>query len=325
MLGLATATVVRCVVGAVAMVWVCPEGLVRPRPSWRLIKPLVGFGIRFQAVDANWVLRDQALNASVGAISGLGTLGLWVLARRLLEVPFLIFQSLWRVSFPTMSRLLADKEDVAPLVERAVGIAAVGTGFVLSGLTGSAAGLVPGLFGEQWRGASVILPGACLGLLISGCVSVATQGYLFAVGDATSVLRSGLLQTAACFAVTLPLLPVLGAVAIGIGCCAGSVAEAVVLTRATSRRIPVRLLRPLLAPVVVAVCSAAVGWAVDVREGATLWSGVLGGGCAVMLFAVGLALSDRRRLSGTFRFAAEAVRAAASRRQPVEAGGPSGG
>jgi O-antigen/teichoic acid export membrane protein len=312
-LGLATATVVRALVAAIAMAWACPEGLVRPRLSLATVKPLLAFGVRFQSVDATWLMRDQALNASVAATSGLSALGLWVLARRLMEVPYLIFQSLWRVSFPTMSRLLSEEEDVAPLVERAVSVSAVGTGFVLTGLAAGASGLVPGLFGERWQAASAIVPWACLGLAIGGCISVATQGYLYAIGDASSVLRSVILQTVVWFGVTLPLLPVVGVVALGMGWFASSVAEALVLGRATSRRIPVRLVRPLLGPVAVGLFSALIGRAVDVRMGSDLLSGVLGGGCAMALFAAGMAVSNRRQLRDAYRFATGSVRAALPR------------
>ncbi|MEU6354138.1 oligosaccharide flippase family protein [Streptomyces sp. NPDC047072] len=312
--GLATATVVRALAGGTTMAWACPEGLVRPRCSFLLVRPLLGFGLRFQAVDATLLVRIQALNGSIAAISGLSTLGLWVLAGRLMQVPDLVFQALWRVSFPTMSRLVAQKEDVVCLVERALRIAAVGTGLVLTGLTGAAAGLVPGVFGEQWKEASTIIPGACLALAIGGCVSVATQGYLYAIGDATAVLRAALVQAGLWFAVALPLLPLIGPVSIGIGWGVSAVAEAVVLGRAATRRLRVSLIRPLLVPVATGVCSASVGWMIAEREGADLRSGTLGGACAVALFVVCMAVLDRPALRETWRFAVASMRAA-SRRQ----------
>jgi Polysaccharide biosynthesis protein len=135
--GLASATVAMRVAAALIMIRVSPVGLVRPRFHWSRIRPLIGFGVRFQATSATWLVRDQGLNAAIAAIASISTLGLWSLARRLLEVPFLLFDSLWRVSFPTMSQLMAAKSDVAPLIERAVGMAAVGGGVVLVGLAGS--------------------------------------------------------------------------------------------------------------------------------------------------------------------------------------------
>jgi O-antigen/teichoic acid export membrane protein len=266
-----------------------------------------------QAAAATWLVRDQGLNAAIAVIANVSTLGLWSLARRLMEVPSLLFESLWRVSFPAMSQLTPAKEDVAPLIERAVGMAAVGTGVILTGLAGSAPGLIPGLFGEQWRAASNVIPGACLGLGIGGSVSVATVGYLYAVGDASAVLRASIFQTIVLFGVTLPLLPLLGVSAIGLGWFISSTVEAVVLGRATLKWSRVRLVRPLLAPVGMGSLSAGVGWLVALLGGADLLSGVAGGVCSVLCFQAGLLLLCRERLYDTYRFVVGSMRAAALR------------
>jgi O-antigen/teichoic acid export membrane protein len=311
--GLATATVVRALTGAVVMGFVCPAGLVRPRPKFRLVKPLVGFGLRFQAVNATWLLRDQTLNLSVAALGGVTTLGLWTLAKRLMEMPYLVLQSLWRVSFPTMSRLYGDEERSTRLVQQAVDIASVGMGLILTVLAGAAPGLVPGLFGTQWREAAVVVPWACLGLAVGGAVSVATQGYLYATGDAQAVLRATLLQSVAWLAVALPLLAPLGVASLGLGWSVAGAVEALVLGRAVGHRIPVHLFRPLRAPVLVGMASASLGWLVASRGGGTLWSGMAGGGCAAVLFTTGMTVADRRLVRQTYGFAAGSVRAALSR------------
>jgi O-antigen/teichoic acid export membrane protein len=229
-----------------------------------------------------------------------------------MEIPSLLLESLWRVSFPAMSQLSASKEDAAALIERSVGMAAVGTGVILTGLAGSAPGLIPGLFGEQWRGATSVIPWACLGLGIGGSVSVATQGYLYAVGDASAVLLATTCQTIALFAVTLPLLPILGITAVGLGLLVSSVVEAVMLGRATQRWTRVRLVRRLLAPVGIAVVSASVGWLVAVLGGANLLSGVAGGVCSALCFQSGLLVLRRELLYDTLRFVIGSTRAAAS-------------
>jgi O-antigen/teichoic acid export membrane protein len=316
--GLASATVAMRAVAAAMMIRLSPVGFVRPRLSWHRIRPLVGFGIRFQAASVTWLVRDQGLNTSIAAIAGVSTLGVWSLARRLMEVPFLLFDTLWRVSFPTMSRLLAAKEDAVPLIERAVGMAAVGSGIVLTGLAGSAPGLIPGLFGEQWRSASGVIPPACLGLAIGGSVSVATVGYLYAVGDAAGVLRATLYQTAAWFAVTLPLLPVIGVSAVGVGWLVASIVDAIMLGRATLKWIRVRLARPLLLPLGVGIVSALIGWLVADIGGAELLSGVAGGASSVLCFLTGLMVFRRRLLYETFRFGVTSMRDAAGRRPAAD-------
>lgn len=323
--GLASATVTRSAVGVVAMAWASPVGLAWPRFSWHRIRHLLGFGVRFQAVTAVWLVREQGLNGAVAAVADVSTLGLVTVARRLLEVPNLLLQSLRRVSFPAMSQVVAAKEDPAPLVERAVGLTAVGSGIILTGLAGAAPGLVPGLFGEQWREAATVLPAACLGFGIAGAVSVVSQSYLYAVGDASAVLRSGVLQTITLFGTTLPLLPLLGVRAVGLGWLACSLVEAATLGRSTARRTGARIARPLLAPLTAGTVAGGCGWLVTNSLGADLWSGLLGGSSAALLFVLLLLAFRPRLLRDSVRFGLSAVRAATpGRRAPADAGAAAG-
>jgi O-antigen/teichoic acid export membrane protein len=311
--GLAAATVLMRAVGAAMMFWVCPSSLLRPRYSWRRIRPLLGFGVRFQAVNATWLVRDQGLNVSIAAIGSVATLGLWTLAKRVMEIPALLFESFWRVSFPTMSQLLAAKETVAPLIERSIAMAATASGIVLTGLASAAPGLIPGVFGAKWGDASGAVTLSCLGVLIGGSISVGTVGYLYAVGDAAAVMRAGICQAAAWFVVALPLLPVLGVTAVGLGWLVSSVVEAVVFARATRNWTQVRLLRPLLPPVLVGLISTGAGWVIAHLGGADLRSGILAGLFSVVCYVTGLFVFRRKLFLETVSFAIRSVQSAASR------------
>lgn len=305
--GMASATVAMRVVAVLVMGRVSPAGLIRPRFSWRLVRPQLSFGVRFQATNAMWLVGQQGLNISLASIAGVSTLGLWSLISRVMQIPGLLVQSLYRVSFPTMSQLMAAREDTAPLVERAVGMIAVGSGIILTGLAGSAPGLIPGLFGEHWRAASSIMPGACLGAAISASVAVSTQGYLYAVGDAAAVLRAVTLQTVALFGVTLPLVSVIGVSAIGLGSLVSGVVGANVLRRAMLQWTSVDLVRPLIAPVAAGIVSAATGWLVTDLGGSDLVSGLFGGACSIVLYLVLLTALRRKLVDETFRFAVASV------------------
>jgi O-antigen/teichoic acid export membrane protein len=310
---LATGAIVRAAASGAAMVALSGIGLTPPLFSIRPIRPLLGFGLRFQGTNVAWNVRDQGLNAATGALAGVASLGLWSLVRRLLEVPMMLFESLWRVSFPAMAQILAAKEDPAPVIERSLARTAVTVGLVLTALAASAPGLVPGLFGEQWSEAADVVPWTCLALLVAGPISMCTVGYLFAAGNAAAVLRTSVLHVATCFAVAVPLLPVFGVTAVGMGWLAGSVAEAIALVRVTAARTRARLVRQLVVPLPLAVLGAAVGWMLaDVDR--TLVSGVLGGAAAAAVYLVGLALLRWSLVVDTVGFMLRATRAAVTTR-----------
>jgi O-antigen/teichoic acid export membrane protein len=288
--GLATAVVVRALVGTVVLVCVSPPRVLKPKLSWARLRPILGFGARFQAIGAVNVTRDQGLNFAVAAVGGLTVLGLWTLVYRVLQTLLLVFQGLWRVSFPAMSRLIEAGEDPRPIIERSVGIVALGSGVFLATLVGCGPALIPAVLGERWSEAAEILPGACLGLMIVGPVSVSVAGYLFAKGDASTALRGAILHTFAQFAVVLPLLPSLGASALGLGGVAAGVVEATVLGRRASLRSGARIISPLSVPLAAAIGSAAAGWALASSSPPTLGLAALSGllACGSYLAVVGL-------------------------------------
>jgi O-antigen/teichoic acid export membrane protein len=307
--GVAAAAVAKTAAGTAMMLWLGPIGLVTPVPRWRRLRTMLGFAGRFQAIGVVNLVRDQGLNVGIAALVGTATLGLWSLASRLLQIPLLLFASLWQVSFPAMSRLVGAGEDPRPLIERGVSLGAVATGALLVPLVGAAPAAVPAVFGAGFEDASAVLPGSCLGLMIAGPLSVVTAGYLFAIGDAASVLRGAVLHTLAWGLVTFPLLPVAGVVAVGIGHAASSLVEAVVLSRATARAGHPRAARPLTVPTAAAVGAAAAGWAVATTA-PTL---AMAAACALLaegLFLGVLWVVRRRALLDSVRLVGRAASAA---------------
>jgi O-antigen/teichoic acid export membrane protein len=294
--GLASATVARAAVGSIALLILAPAGLVAPLASWGKLRGLFGFGLRYQAVGVAGLARDQAVNAGTAAIAGVAVLGLWSVAYSVLQVPYLLFSSLWRVSFPAMARLVAAGEDLRRTIERSVEFVAVATGVVICPIVAAAPALIPSLLGERWREAAGVLPPAGLGLMVGGSISVATLGYLWAAGDASRPLRATLIGIPPWCGVTFLLLPVLGVTAVGCGWLVGSLVQSLILARAVSRRTRARIGAPLLAPVVIACGSTATGWLVTASAGSSFTDAVLGGGTAEALYLIGLTVLRRRLL-----------------------------
>lgn len=323
--GLATGAVVRASVATALMVVVMPAGNVRPLLDLAAIRPLLGFGLRFQAVSATYLLREQTLNLAVGAVAGVASLGQWSLTRRVMDVPNLLFYSLERVALPAVPQLLAAGSAPKRLVERAVALSAVGAGFLLTALAGGAPGLLPGVFGGRWAAVSGAVACSCLGLFLTGSARP-VQSFLYAVGDATAVLRAQLVQVPVWFVVGIPLLPVVGVAALGLGWAAGAAVEVVVLAYEARKRVPVRLLPALVPPLAVATVAAACGWLLSVELGRTLWSGLAGGALAAAVFGIGLALFRRATLVDAVRVGTRSVRSAVRpvRQRPAAEPTPTG-
>jgi O-antigen/teichoic acid export membrane protein len=292
--GLAAAALVRPASGYLLLVVARRDLFFFPLFSLSRVRPLLRFGASFQATSLVNVVRDDGLNVVVAALTSTTVLGLWTLARRLLELPMLLFMTLWRVSFPTMAQLIRGGSDVRPLIERAAAITSVGAGLVLVPLAACAPALVPAVFGERWHEAGVLVPIACAGLLLSGPISVATAGYLYAVGDAASVLRVTIAHTIAWIGVAAALLPVLGAPAIPLAWVLACIVDALLLARATQRRIRVRLFRATAKPMVAALVAAGVGVGYAFATERSLAQGVVSAVIAFVLYAVAVWLLDRR-------------------------------
>ncbi len=292
--GLASASVVKALTGTVTLLVLAPEGRLAPSSSLSGARSLLAFGVRFQAVDLVGVLRDQGVNAGTAIIAGLSTLGLWTLAMRILQIPLLLFESLWRVSYPAMALLMGAGEDPKPVMERGVKLAAVATGLLLSVLVCSTPALVPGVFGPRWTDAAAAIPAACLGLQINGPVSSAAAGYLFASGHAGTVLRSAAAQLIAFFAVAFSLLPFLGVAAVGLGYLAASVVEACIFVTVIRRRTGAWLVPPLLPALAIAVGVSGAGWLIIAAQEPTIPVAVGGALLGAALYVGAMVLLQRQ-------------------------------
>jgi O-antigen/teichoic acid export membrane protein len=308
---MAAGYVVRAFTGSVVMLTISPLGFVRPRLAFQEIRALLGFGLKFEAVGLVSIVYQQALAFGAALIGGVSALGIWALAKRILDVPVVLFESLWRVSYPAMSRLLAAGERAAPTIERGAALASVLTGVIVLGLVGPGPQLVSLVFGGPWDDAAWIIPGGALGLLISAPVSVAAAGYLYGVGDAGTVLRSAIFTSLAWLAVLFALLPVIGVGAFGLGALAGGIVDVTILGRATARHSGASF-RGLVVPTVAAVAAGTAGWLCAAAAGDGWGAAALGFVVAETAFAAALWLVRPDLLADVLRLGrrgfAEALR-----------------
>jgi O-antigen/teichoic acid export membrane protein len=308
--GLATATVVRAIVGTGFVLRTAPMRILRPRFRFTEIRPLLGFGARFQAINVVNLIRDQGLNVGIAAVAGFGTLGIWSMAYRFIQVPFLLFESLWRVTFPAMARLIEAGEDPRPAVEKMLTRSAVLTAAMMSVLVGSTPGLIPAIFKPQWDPIVDVLPWACGGLLIGGPISVSVAGFLFARGDASTALRGAILHTIVALSLSLALLPSLGVTALGLGAFASAIVEGVVLGSRASHQYQIAIVRPLIIPTLAGVAGGAVGWFAAANISPDALAAVVGAASALAVFLAGVAGLSPRALRDTVTMATRTARTA---------------
>jgi O-antigen/teichoic acid export membrane protein len=305
--GLATASVVKAAVGTIVMLSVSPVARLIPSYSWQRLRPMLGFGLKFQAVELVNTSGVQVLNLGIAGIGGLAVLGLWTLAWRVAQIPYLLFSALWRVSYPAAAQLLSAGESARRMIERGLGLAAVGTGAILAPTTGALSPLIPAVFGSRWRPVADVLPVAFFALQASGPISVATAGYLYAVGDISAVLRAATATSVVWLIVTLPLLSSVGVVAVGLGWMVSSLVEIPILARPVRRRTGAVFLRPIMTPWVAASVAGAAGWLVSRTVSHGFLAALLGATVATCLYAIPIILFRRQEVLGIARLARRIV------------------
>jgi O-antigen/teichoic acid export membrane protein len=273
--GFATAVGARAVVGALAMLRLGPSGFVRPRWSWPVVQPLLGFGAKFQASVVVGLVRDQSLNVGIALIAGIATLGVWNLAWRVLQIPFMVFGTLGRIGFPAMARLLEAGEDPRPVIERGGAALAVLSSAVMVALVGFAPAL-PVILGAGWHDVPAVLLWSGVALIASFPVVIGSSPYLLASDAAGTVVTAAVIGAVIWLGVGLALLSELGAPAVAIGWCSGALVQLLVLARGTAARSGAAVARSVGPPVAIGVAAAVAGWLVADAAGRSIGAGLLG-------------------------------------------------
>lgn len=314
---LASAVVVRSVILAVGVIYAAGLGLMLPSlRNVGALRPVIRFGVQFQAVSLASMGREQGLNFGVAAIASVATLGLWNMAGRLMALPVLLFEPLHRVMFPLMSHMRAAGQDPGRLLERGVAVAGATSGLVLVAFAAAAPELVPTIFGEHWREVGAIVQWVSAALLLAGPVSVAAVGFLYSGNEPAVVLRATLLHSIALYGVAFSLLPVFGPAAIGMGSLAGAIVDTWVICRAIKARSGARLFRAHLPTLAAAAPAAAAGIVVTSTVGAGFSAAALGGMTAAVAYSALITLLRPAVVADAVRLGRDAVRTGLSREAP---------
>jgi O-antigen/teichoic acid export membrane protein len=213
------------------------------------------------------LIRDQGMAIMIAAIGGFTALGVWNIVYRFTTVVIILMESLWRVSFPAMSRLRETGENPLPVVEKAAGMASVISGLLVVPLAGSAPALVPVLFGPHWTSAVRVLPLAACSVMLAGPISAIAFGYLLSENRAGVLLRMAVADGVAAWAVGLPLLATVGVIGLGFGQIASGLVDLVFLTAAVWHRRWRRGFSLTLVPLGAVVAASVPAWAMATSLG----------------------------------------------------------
>jgi O-antigen/teichoic acid export membrane protein len=300
--GMASGTIVRALTASTLLTMLSPQRFLVPSlRGVRKFGPVARFGITFQAGWLVTVVRDQILNLALALLAGVGALGQWSLARRMLDGPIVPFDAIHRVTFPALTHVLSLKIDPRPLVVKIARRSAVASSLLLVPLAVSAQAIVTVLFGEQWAEAAKPFSLACVALMIGGPIAAATFGYLGASGRPGVMLRMITVSAVAGICVSLLLLPRLGATAIGIGWLVQNVIGSFIVSRAMVQTLGVKVLRSVADVYLVSVPIAMVGWAAVQLTTPTTAEVLAAGAVCLSAVLVGLLVVCRSDVFETFR------------------------
>jgi O-antigen/teichoic acid export membrane protein len=260
--GVAAAQIARALTGYLLLTLRGPIGFVWPRLDWSRSRELFSLGAKFQGLQVVLLIRDQGLSIAIAAIGGFEALGVWNIVYRFTTVVIILMESLWRVSFPAMSRLRETGEDPRPVVERAASMAAVVSGILVVPLAGAAPALIPVLFGPHWTPAVRVLPLASCAVMLAGPVSAVAIGYLLSEGRPGVMLRMAICDGLTAWAVSLPLLATVGIIGVGAGQIASGLVDLVFLTVAVWQRRYRHGFSVTLVPLAAVVTAAVPAWIV---------------------------------------------------------------
>jgi len=229
---LASGMLIRAGAATCAVGFIVGWGVLVPSlKRYRDVLGVIGFGIRFSLTLLVTVIYEQIKNIVIVLVAGTPTLGLWSLASRVLQIPYLMYNPINQLAFPAFSQFNAAARDLRPVIERVTRLSFVTSTLTLPAFLVAIPGMISVLFGPQWDDAALIFPGVICAIFIGLPITAPCIQLLYAMGKASEVLRItvlGLVLNLACVALLLWLVGVSG---IGFGTVPGAALESVMLAR----------------------------------------------------------------------------------------------
>jgi polysaccharide transporter, PST family len=265
-------------------------------PSFRRYRDVLGvmgFGIKFSLTNLTNILYEQAKNVLIAVIGGTNALGLWALAVRVLQIPYLIFQPIHSVAFPAFSQFIASGRNPRPVLERVARLSFAASALVLPAFLVATPGMITTLFGSQWEDAKFIFPGVILSIFINAPVAASCIQFLYAAGHPSIVLRWTVISLIVNLIFIAVLFWLIGLYGIGFGTVPGAILESIVLARIVRDINGARLFDTAPSFFISGLVAVGGGFAVASALGQNALSALIAAAVAGAIAAIGCAITER--------------------------------
>lgn len=235
-MSLAYAVLARSVCGALGAFLLRPF-LPQLVLDWRLIRPIMHFGVRFQLKSIVGYLCFAIAPIYAGRTLGQAPLGFINLGQSTAQFPLRLVEVMARVSFPLFSRLQGEPKAFAQTLQRSVSVSALGTLFFVGLIAGLGPNLLHVVYGPKWL-PSLFIMYIYAGMLSIGFLHPVVAPAFDALGRPGLNLRLMVSWTIGMVLMVMLLTPRWGTVGFALGMCIPSFVGNIVVAVLMKRLVP---------------------------------------------------------------------------------------
>ncbi len=206
---------VRSLLGVIALYWISPW---RPSFAWDLniTKRLISFGIPFQLNGFIAMIKDAVMPLFVGAISGAAAVGYLNWALTFSKLPILFMSDIFRVTFPTYSRIQHNKKLLQAAIEKTIRFTNLFLFPAVFLLAATAKPIIRLVFTDKWLPALPAFYIHLFGILVVGITNTFMDSF-WAMGKTKIAIRLLIIFTIINWATSVPLVYKYGFIGAMIG------------------------------------------------------------------------------------------------------------
>jgi len=195
---------VRSLLGVIALYWISPW---RPSFAWDLniTKRLISFGIPFQLNGFIAMIKDAVMPLFVGAVSGAAALGYLNWALTFSKLPILFMSDIFRVTFPTYSRIQHNKQLLKAAIEKTIRFTNLFLFPAVFLLAATAKPIIRLVFTDKWLPALPAFYVHLFGILVVGITNTFMDSF-WAMGKTKIAIRLLIIFTIINWATSVPLV-----------------------------------------------------------------------------------------------------------------------